>query len=90
MAKILGILLLVGAVWLGVEVMTKGTDGAFGGIFARGGAAAPEETIVQKARSRVQGSMKATSERTTKGIGEEPDDAEMIDPSEVDADSLEH
>ena len=93
MAKVFGILLIVLGVWLGIEVMTKGTDGAFGGIFAQGGASVPSESgqpIGQKARTRVQESMKATAERTAQGIGDEPDDADMIDPSEVDADSLEH
>lgn len=34
-AKLLGIVLLVLAIWAGAEIMTKGTDGAFGGLFAR-------------------------------------------------------
>ena len=34
MAKIFGVLLIVLGVWVGMEIYTKGTDGAFGGIFA--------------------------------------------------------
>lgn len=35
MAKLLGIVLFVLGVWVGAEVLTQGTDGAFGGLFAR-------------------------------------------------------
>jgi hypothetical protein len=92
MAKVFGILLIVLGVWLGLEVMTKGMDGAFGGIFAQAGGAQPAEPPVQKMRSKVQESMKATAARTSRGIGDEPTDgdADMIDPSEVDPDSLDH
>jgi hypothetical protein len=34
-AKLLGIVLFVLVLWAGVEIFTKGTDGAFGGLFAR-------------------------------------------------------
>ena len=34
MGRILGILAIVLGVWLGAEVLTKGVDQAFGGIFA--------------------------------------------------------
>ena len=37
MGRMLGILAIVLGVWLGVEVMTKGVDHAFGGLFARFG-----------------------------------------------------
>jgi hypothetical protein len=38
MAKLLGLILLVLAVWVAVEVFDKGVDGAFGGLFATVGA----------------------------------------------------
>ncbi len=34
MAKAFGILFIVGLVWVGLEVYTEGTHGAFGGVFA--------------------------------------------------------
>lgn len=34
MAKACGILMIVGLIWIGLEVFTEGTRGAFGGIFA--------------------------------------------------------
>ena len=34
MGRIIGILAIVRGVWLGAEVLTKGVDQAFGGIFA--------------------------------------------------------
>jgi hypothetical protein len=37
--RILGILAIVLGVWIGVEVMMKGTDRAFGGLLARLGVA---------------------------------------------------
>jgi hypothetical protein len=43
MGRIFGILLLVLAVWSGVEVYTEGTSGAFGGLFTRLGFVAEEE-----------------------------------------------
>jgi len=92
MAKAFGILLLVLGVWLGVEIMTNGMDGAFGGIFAQGDGATAAEPPIQRMRSRVQESMKATSARTNRGIGDDAaeEDVELIDPSTVDPDSLEH
>jgi hypothetical protein len=35
MAKIFGVLLIVLGVWVGMEIYTKGMQGAFGGVLAR-------------------------------------------------------
>lgn len=37
MAKVFGILLIVLGIWVGLEVMTEGSAGAFGGWFAKTG-----------------------------------------------------
>lgn len=37
MAKVFGILLIVLGIWVGLEVMTNGSAGAFGGLFAKAG-----------------------------------------------------
>lgn len=37
MAKVFGILLIVLGIWVGLEVMTNGSAGAFGGLFAKVG-----------------------------------------------------
>jgi hypothetical protein len=34
MGKLFAILLIVGAIWVGMEIYNEGTDKAFGGIFA--------------------------------------------------------
>ncbi len=34
MNKLFVILLIVGAIWVGMEIYNEGTDGAFGGMFA--------------------------------------------------------
>jgi hypothetical protein len=46
-ARILGIVLFVLALWAGAEILIKGTDGAFGGAFARlsGSPPAPERQL---------------------------------------------
>lgn len=79
MAKAFGILLIVLGVWLGLEIFTKGTDEAFGGIFATGIESArrePAEPPVQRIRNRVEQSIKAGAARSTAGFGDEsPDEA---------------
>lgn len=34
MQKLIGIVIIVIAIWVGIEVYTQGIDGAFGGVFA--------------------------------------------------------
>ena len=76
MAKAFAILLIVLGVWLGLEIFTNGTEGAFGGVFASGSPSASTEPTAQRIRNRVQQSVKAQAARTTSGIGEgaEPDE----------------
>jgi hypothetical protein len=78
MGKAIGILLIVLGVWLGMEIFTKGTDEAFGGIFASGGLGgaerAPAEPPVQRIRNRVEQSLKAGAARSTSGFADDSPD----------------
>jgi hypothetical protein len=73
-AKILGIVLFVLAVWAGAEILTKGTDGAFGGLFARFGgtppAAQPALPIPKRIGEKVQNELNDAMERR---MGDEED-----------------
>ena len=76
MAKVLGILLIVLGVWIGMEIFTKGTDEAFGGLFAAGGAreaGTAAEPPVQRIRSRVERDMAAGLARSEPGSVDESD-----------------
>lgn len=75
MGKAIIILMLVLGVWIGLEVFTKGTDQAFGGIFAGGDSAAraPAEAPLQRIRASAQHSSDAAAERIERGIGDETD-----------------
>jgi uncharacterized membrane protein len=48
MGKLIGLLLLVVGIWVGMEVYTNGTQGAFGGALARFG---HDDGAVQDTRS---------------------------------------
>ena len=76
MAKVLGILVIVLGVWIGMEIFTKGTDEAFGGLFAAGGAREARtaaEPPVQRIRSRVERDMAAGLARSEPGSVDESD-----------------
>jgi len=79
MGKALVILMLVLGVWLGVEIFTKGTDAAFGGIFAPGIESVrrePAEPPMQRIRERVQRDLRAGAARSA---GENDSDEETGD-----------
>jgi hypothetical protein len=61
MAKIFGVLLIVLGVWLGMEIYTKGMDGAFGGALARF-----TEPVHTNERTPYDPSEKAAAERETR------------------------
>lgn len=68
MQKVFGILLIVLAVWVGLEVFTKGMDGAFGGLLAshthaQAGVEAGG-SLPNRVRDRVDGAMRYSEERT--------------------------
>ncbi len=67
MQKLVGIIIIVVAIWVGIEVYTQGIDGAFGGVFATfSSGAAPEKsaqaptenrTVPRRVGDRVQAHM---------------------------------
>ncbi len=80
MGKVLIIGMIVLGVWLGLEIFTKGTDEAFGGVFAPLGSARaasePAQPPAQRIRARVEQNMKAGAVRSTGGFDDEsPDEA---------------
>jgi hypothetical protein len=60
-------LLLVLTVWTGIEVMTKGMGGAFGGLFVQAHLASPEQgaetTPVGRATERVRDAYRRSEQR---------------------------
>lgn len=73
MAKVLGILFIVLGVWIGMEIFTKGTDEAFGGLFAASDASAagaPAEPPIQRIRARVERDIAAGLARSSTGFVE--------------------
>jgi hypothetical protein len=81
MGRILGILAIVLGVWLGAEVMMKGTDRAFGGLFARLGLAGAldksegeridSRTVPVKAADRLRGAYDVGIERAERHLDDE-------------------
>ena len=66
MGRILGIGFIVLAVWVGVEVYSEGTAGAFGGLLTRVGLAAEEERrppLPERAASAWQDAYRASEDR---------------------------
>jgi hypothetical protein len=77
MAKVFGILLIVLGVWVGMEIFTKGTDGAFGGIFAAEGsssAAIEDGSPLSRASERMQEKMDKGHARAAGDFGDEAED----------------
>ena len=82
MGKVFGILLIVVGVWVGAEVMMKGTHGAFGGLFARltssealeksDGERIDSRAVPVRAAERYRGAFDAGINRAERALGEEP------------------
>jgi hypothetical protein len=76
MGKVLGILLIVGLIWVGLEIYTEGAERAFGGLLASPTARqAPAEegehmTLPQRARADVEGALREEAERRERLLGE--------------------
>ena len=71
MAKVFGILLIVLAVWIGLEVMNHGSAGAFGGLFAKTGmvdATQPPESTTQRAAGAVDRAYRAGEDRVDRQL----------------------
>jgi hypothetical protein len=74
MQKVFGILFMILAIWIGIEVFTKGMDGAFGGILAGHSgtqASAQSGGLPSRARDRVNSALRTREERTL--LQSEPD-----------------
>lgn len=75
-----GILFIVVAIWVGLEIFTKGTRGAFGGALvsflpASATADAPEEAPLERIRSNVFGARDEREERTYRAAGDPSNEA---------------
>jgi hypothetical protein len=76
MGKILGLAMLVTALWVGMEVYQQGVDGAFGGAFATlgdsGGEDAPRDgrSIPRRAGDKAQAAHDAAAARRARMLGE--------------------
>jgi hypothetical protein len=68
MQKIFGILFILLAVWIAIEVYTEGTDRAFGGLFASHSptpaSAQASGPLTDRVHDRVSSSMRTREERT--------------------------
>jgi hypothetical protein len=72
MQKVFGILFILLAIWIGIEVFTKGTDVAFGGLFA-GHSPAPAGvqaggTLPNRVRDQVNSAYRTHEERTLQQV----------------------
>ena len=70
MGKLVGIVLLVTAFWVGAEISTHGTDGAFGGIFSSPDAIRDMRTTPQRLGDKARSSMKAGEDRVDRMLAQ--------------------
>ncbi len=76
MGKMFGLVVLVIALWVGMEVYQEGVDGAFGGAFAEMGDSDGEQasrdgrSVPRRAGDKVQGSHDAAAARRAHMLGE--------------------
>jgi len=67
MGKILGILLIVVAIWVGLTIFNEGTDAAFGGLFASSSKDASDSSgrpVIRRVEASVSKAYRAQEERT--------------------------
>ena len=71
MQRMIGIILIVLALWVGIEVYTEGTERAFGGLFASGSEEPDEQrSTPQRAADAVQRAYDKSAERIDRQLGE--------------------
>jgi len=63
MGKLISIVLLVAAFWIGSELATKGTEGAFGGLLAAEDPIQDLRSTPQRVGDRARRSIKAGEDR---------------------------
>ncbi len=81
MQKIFGVLFILVAIWIAIEVYTKGTDDAFGGLFAGHSrvqaSAQASGGLPDRVRDRVRGAVRTHEERTLQQTDPEDRQAEQ-------------
>jgi hypothetical protein len=74
MGRIFGILFIMVAIWVGVEVYTEGLAGAFGGTFVEVGLVEPEEAldapVTERAGRAMSRAYEASIDRVERQIDE--------------------
>jgi hypothetical protein len=73
MGRLFGVLLIVVGIWVGIEVYTKGTQNALGGLFAGGSAQAEARdprTVPQRAGDAVQSAHDVAEQRRSRLLSE--------------------
>ncbi len=70
MGKLAGIALLIVAFWVAAELSTKGTDGAFGGLFASEDPVAEMRSTPQRVGDNARRSIKAGEDRVDRMLDE--------------------
>jgi len=71
MQRIFGILFIVVAIWAAIEVYTKGTAGAFGGIFGAGLEAPANRSTPDRAADAFQRAYNKSEQRVDDQLGNE-------------------
>ncbi len=71
MQRVFGIILIVLGVWAGVEVYTKGSAAAFGGLFASG---SEQPSEVRRAPQRAADTVRRAYEKSTERIDRQLDE----------------
>ena len=81
MQKIFGVLFILVVIWIAIEVYTKGTDGAFGGLFADHSRVQASTQasggLPDRVRDRVKGAVRTHEERTLQQTDPEDRQAEQ-------------
>lgn len=77
MAKLLAIVLMVVAIWVGLTVFTEGTDRAFGGLFAGSSDSSTLEatevrSTPERAGDALQRAYDVSEDRVDRAVGEAP------------------
>jgi hypothetical protein len=70
MGKLFGIVLLVTAFWIGAEISTNGTDGAFGGLFASDDPVGEMRSTPQRVGDKARRSIRAGEDRVDRMLNE--------------------
>lgn len=71
MRRLFSIVFIAGCVWIGIEIYTQGTAGAFGGILSRFGSGETEtQSTLQRVRSSASGARDRQLDRIERQLGD--------------------